>query len=321
MRNAEAQIADLMRNHHRFLICSHMNPDGDALGSSLGLALYLEGEGKEAVVFNQDPVPGLYEFLPSAERIRQSLDEREKFDATFLLDCATSRRVGKGLEGFHGRGVVVVIDHHPPVEVEEGIRWIRTDAAATAELLFGVMETYGVKPSPDVATNLYAALMTDTGSFRFSNTTARSLTVAAGLLEAGADHGLLIDRLYESYPAERFRLLALALETLGFFSQGRVAVMHVTREMFAAVSAPDELTDGFVDIPRSVRGVDVAVLIREVAGGEHRVNLRSRGRVDVARVATRFGGGGHSNAAGCTVKGDGDKVRESVLAVLEEAFS
>jgi phosphoesterase RecJ-like protein len=182
------------------------------------------------------------------------------------------------------------------------------------------MGAYGGELRPDVATDLYAALMTDTGSFRFSNTTASSLTVAAGLLESGADHGLLIDRVYESYPAERFRLMALALQTLQISSHGRVAFLCVTREMYEATSSRDDLTEGFVDIPRSIQGVQVAALIREIGQGEHRVNLRSRGGMDVARVAARFGGGGHSNAAGCTIRGGGDAVRHSVLAALEEAL-
>jgi len=171
VRNAKAQIVDLLRRHRRFLICSHVNPDGDAVGSSVGLALYLEREGKEAYVFSQDGVPQMYRFLPGTDRVRQSLPHDRRFEVSLLLDCGDPGRVGEVFARFPGQGQRVVIDHHPSAPGAEGIRWIRTEAAATGELLFDIMERYGKVPSPEAATALYVALATDTGSFRFSNTT------------------------------------------------------------------------------------------------------------------------------------------------------
>ncbi len=320
MKNAEAQIARVMREHARFLICSHVNPDGDALGSSIALALYLEREGKEVWVFNQDPVPALYAFLPGTGRVRQEIPTGRKFDVSFLLDCATPRRAGDDFANLEGKGEVVVIDHHPPAESIGTLRLVRTGAAATSELLYEVMMAYGVPPQPEVATALYVALLTDTGSFRFSNTTAHALAVAARLLELGADHRLLIDRIYESYPAERFSLLGLALGTLKLSCGGKAASVIVTREMYRRASARDELTEGFVDFPRSIAGVEVAVLFREVGPREYRVNLRSRGAVDVGSLAARFQGGGHPNAAGCTLRGEEEEVQETLLRTLAEAL-
>lgn len=320
MSEVESHVANVIRTHKRFLIVSHMNPDGDALGSSLGLAFLLESLGKDVFVYNQGPVPAQYGFLPGVERIQQAISSDTSFDVTFVLDCSTAERVGDAFLRFEKRGQVVVVDHHPPRGALDAIRLIRTEAAATAELIYDIVEHLGAPLTPDASTALYAGLMTDTGSFRFSNTTPHALQVASRLLAAGADHRLLIERVYESFPVERFRLLAMALKTLHFSHGGRVALVWVTRPMFQEAEANEEMTDGFVDIPRSIRGVEVAVLIREKEGCEHRVNLRSRGRVDVGEVAARFGGGGHPNAAGCTLKGPAQDVEGTLLKVLEEAL-
>ncbi|MGQ9859155.1 MAG: DHH family phosphoesterase [Thermodesulfobacteriota bacterium] len=314
------QVSQAIRDNERFLVASHMNPDGDALGSSIGLALLLESMGKEVVVHNQGPVPALYRFLPGIERAKETLDQGSDFEVSFVLDCCTAQRVGEAFSGLRGKGQVVVVDHHPPRQPLDGIHLIRTQAASTAELIYEIAEHMGIPVSSEAATALYAGLMTDTGSFRFSNTTPRALEVASRLLASGAQHKLLVEKVYESFPAERFRLLGMALGTLRFSHGGQVALLWVTRSMFQEAGADDEMTDGFVDIPRSIRGVEVAVLLREKGDSEHRINLRSRGRVDVGEVAARLGGGGHPNAAGCTLKGPSREVEGTVLRALEEAL-
>jgi phosphoesterase RecJ-like protein len=315
----EAQIADLIRRHNSFLVCSHMNPDGDALGSSLALGLFLEREDKEVVIYNQDLVPALYDFLPGTRRIQRILPKGKCFEVSFLLDCASPSRVGEAFERFEGKGEMAVIDHHPPTEDSPGISLVRTEAAATGELLYDIMAAYGRPPTAEMATALYVALMTDTGSFRFSNTTSKALRVGGDLLEAGVDLGLLIDRIYESYPQERFRLLARVLETLEFPLEGKVATLKVTQAMLQETGCGPEVAEGFVDLPRSVRGVQVAILFKEAGPKEYRVSLRSRGGVDVGRVAMRFQGGGHPNAAGCTIREGWDRVYRSMLEALGEA--
>jgi bifunctional oligoribonuclease and PAP phosphatase NrnA len=162
--------------------------------------------------------------------------------------------------------------------------------------------------------------MTDTGSFRYSNTTAKAMSVASELLASGADHGLLIERVYESHPPERLRLLARVLQTLEFFHGGRVASLDVTRAMFQETGAGEDLTEGFVNIPRAVGGVEVALLFSEISGDEYRVSLRSRGKVNVGKVAARFQGGGHPEAAGCTLHGSWNTVRQTMLKAVEEAL-
>ncbi len=319
-KGREREVADLLRGGRRFLVCSHVNPDGDAVGSSVAMALCLRREGKDVLVYSQDPVPALYAFLPGSEQIRNEIPPGAAFDASILLDCGSPKRVGKAFEAFPGKGRLVVIDHHPAAEPVDGLAWVQTEAAATGEILLGLITALGAGPSPAMATALYMALMTDTGSFRFSNTTARTLAAASELLAAGADHGLLVDRIYERFPPERFQLLGLALRTLAFHHDGRVGTMRVTRAMYRATGAREEDTEGFVDIPRSVAGVEVAALVRQVGPREFRVNLRSRGRLDVGRLAARFDGGGHPNAAGCTMRGGAASVQEVLLAALGEAL-
>jgi len=320
MSEVISEIVRLIRTKDSFLVASHMNPDGDAIGSSLGLAMALEALGKSVAVYNQGPVPHLYRFLPGVDRIKDELPEEEAFQATFVLDCSTSERVGESFVKFSHKGSIVVVDHHPPRQALEGLQLIRTEAAATAELIYEIAMQVGLSLPRDAATALYAGLMTDTGSFRFSNTTPKALEVAGRLLAAGADHRLLVEHLYESFPPERFRLLGLALNTLRLLKGGKVALVWITRPMFQQVGAEDEMTDGFVDIPRSIRGVEVAALIREREENEYRVNLRSRGRVDVGEVASRFGGGGHPNAAGFTLQRSPEDLERSLLSALEEAL-
>lgn len=320
MRVTEEGIADLVRDRRSFLICSHTNPDGDALGASVALAMFLEEEGKEVFVYNQDPVPSLYEFMPRVDLVRQDLPEDRAFDLSFLLDCSGPSRVGAGFERFPGKGDLVIIDHHPPLAPIEARHLIDTAAAATCELLYRVMVSYGKRPKPAVATSLYAGLVTDTGSFRFGNTTAHSLAVAAELLEAGADHRTVMGSLYENYPKERFTLLARVLETLEFYHDGKVATLEMTKTMTEQAGGSQDLSEGFVDIPRSIKGVEVSLLFREVSPDEHRVSMRSRGAVDVGQIASRFQGGGHPAAAGCTIRGDGRAAHEAVLTAVREAL-
>ncbi len=315
----EERIASAIREGRRFLVVSHVNPDGDAIGSSIGLSLVLESLGKEVSTYNESMVPALYRFIPHSERIAQELP-RDGVDVTFVLDCSTAERVGQKFKEFGGKGLVVVADHHPPSAPMEGLHLIRTEASATAELVYDIVEELGAPLSPESATALYAAIMTDTGSFRFSNTTPRALEVAGRLLSSGANHRLIVENIYESFPPERFRLMAMALSTLHFLRDGKVASVWVTRSMFEEAQANDEMTEGFVDIPRSIRGVEVAMLFREKDGCDIRVNLRSRGKVDVGDVAAKFGGGGHPNAAGCTLRGSLREAEECLLKALEEAM-
>jgi phosphoesterase RecJ-like protein len=320
-RTIEEKIAAVIRRGHAFLVSSHKNPDGDSVGSSLALAAYLEKEGKDVLVFHEDPVPAPYRFMPGSERIRDRIPDESRFDVSFVVDCGSPQRVGHVFENFPFKGQLVIIDHHPPAAAAEGLRLVKTAAAATAELLYDVFRAYGAPLDARIATALYLALMTDTGSFRFSNTTSRALGVGAALLDAGADHGLLINGVYESFPPERYHLLGCVLPTLKLEMNGRIAHMTVTRAMYEQTGTSAEHTEGFVDFPRSIAGVEVAALIREVDVEEFRVSMRSRSRVNVGEVAASFGGGGHANAAGCTFHGKLHEVSATIVRVLRETLS
>lgn len=313
-RETEARIAHIIQTSESFLVCSHVNPDGDAVGSMVALGLFLKELGKDVYLYLTDPVPKIYHFLKGTELIQNALPSGRGFEVSILLDCSTAKRVGDEFHRYEGKGQVVVLDHHPPLEPMEAISLVDWEASATGELLYRIMEMLDIMPSPDVATALYLAISSDTGSFRFSNTSPRTLSVAAALLEAGADHRLLNERLYESYPPERFFLLAKVLQSLRLTLGGKMAVMEFTRDMSREIGGNEELTEGFVEIPRSIEGVEVAVFMREIDRNVYRVSLRSRGRVDVGQLAFSFKGGGHNNAAGCTLHGS----REKVLGILEE---
>jgi phosphoesterase RecJ-like protein len=316
----EAQIADIIRSHGSFLVCSHMNPDGDAVGSCVSLALFLMSEGKDVVVYNQSPIPVMYGFVRGVELIQQSIPSHKEFDVSFMLDCSNPDRVGEAFQEFAAKGIVICIDHHPVNGLPEGIHLITPRAAATGELLYAVFQTYGDCLTPEIATALYLALMTDTGSFQFSNTTAESLSIAAELMRAGADHRALVDHLNENYPPERFVLLGKVLQTLDLPLGGRVATLKVSRVMYDETGGNEDLTEGFVNIPRSIRGVEVALFFRESGPDEYRVSLRSRGAVNVGSLASKFQGGGHSNAAGCTLYGEEREVYETMIKAVSEAL-
>ena len=244
-----------------------------------------------------------------------------RFDVSFILDCSSDERVGGDFEEFSDKGRVVIIDHHPSFDSVAGDHLIKTEAAATGEILFNIMKSTGQQISPAVATALHMALATDTGWFRFANTTAEAMRVGAELLAAGADHALLIDRLCESFPRERFLLLSRAMQTLKFPLNGKVATIEVSRKMFDETGAGPEHTDGFVNIPRSIEGVMVAMLFRERNTDEFRVSLRSRGSVDVGKLARRFEGGGHRNAAGCTIRNDRESAYAQMVKAADEVLS
>ena len=287
----------------------------------MGLALFLEEAGKDVVMFNRDPVADSYRFLPGIDRMVSEIAREARFDVSFILDCASDERVGGDFVEFAGKGRVVVIDHHPSSGSVAGDNLIQTKAAATGEILYHVMKHTGRKISSDVATALHMALMTDTGWFRFANTTAEAMRVGAEFLSAGADHALLIEQLCESFPRERFLLLSRAMQTLKFPLDGKVATIEVTQKMFDETGAGPEHTDGFVNIPRSIEGVMIAMLFRERNTDEFRVSLRSRGSVDVGKMARRFEGGGHRNAAGCTVRGDRESAYTQMVKAADEVLS
>lgn len=310
-----AKIVDLIDRGERFLVASHEHPDGDALSSTLALVNALREMGKEAVAFNRDRVPADLEFLPGAGTVVQNLPAG-KFDVGFVLDAGELRRAGEELRDCCH--VLVNIDHHPYSEQFGVANLVDIEAAATGVLVHRVLVALGWKISADVALCIYTAILSDTGSFRYSNANREAFAVAGEMVELGVDPWQVASGLYESQEEMRLRLLAKSLPTLAVSDCGRIASMAVTEAMFAETGAQDEHTDRFINYPRSIRGVEVALFYRQNGPNSFKVGFRSKGNVDVGALARGLGGGGHHNAAGATLAGSLETLQHQVFARLQE---
>jgi len=309
-------ILKIIERGNRFLVASHESPDGDAVASTLALVNALREMGKEVVAYNIDKIPLTYDFLPGVETITSSLADNDIFDAGFILDAGELRRAGNHLKDCCS--LLVNIDHHPHSEDFGVIRYVDEDASATGALIYRILSEGGLPLSGDVALCIYTSILADTGSFRYSNANPEAFSIASEMVEKGVDPWDVSAALYESQDAGRLRLLAEALSTLVVSSCGRIASLSVTLEMYRRTGTNSEHTDGFVNYPRSIRGVDVSLFFREIEPGSFKVGFRSKGKIDVGSLARELGGGGHHNAAGAQVDGDIVSVRTSVIKRLEE---
>lgn len=302
-----------------FLITTHENPDGDAVGSTLALAHFLLAAGKDVTVYYCDPVPDNYRFLPLADTVVHSLPARS-YDVCFVLDAGELKRAGEEICSFGGIGKFINIDHHPYGQQFGALNLVDPCASATGALIYRVIKAAGHSLDYALALCIYTAIVTDTGSFRYSNADPEAFRISSELVDLGINPWLVAEKLYESQPRQRLELLALALSTLTVSERGDFASVTVTLDMYEKTGTNAEFTDGFVNYPRSVRGVEVAVLFREVKHQVFKVGFRSKGKVNVSALAAAFGGGGHHNAAGCTVFGPLEEVRKNVFSYLEGAF-
>ena len=304
----------------RFIVISHVNPEGDAIGSLLGLALALKGMGKEVIAYLEDSVPDVYNFLPGREMIVHTPEGIGKVDATFAVDCGQMERLGGRFVSFNGKGTVVNMDHHITNSYFGDINIVAPEASAAGEIVFDLLTEAGIKITPDVATNLYVAIHTDTGSFRYSSSSPDAFKKAGELVRFGADPWVIASRVYENYPLKRFKLLSMALSTLEVLNGGKVSTVKVTLDMLKSAGGGKDMVDGFVNFARAVEGVEVGVLFRECGEDEYKVSLRSKGSVDVSKVAGQFGGGGHPNAAGFNIKGGFEEVKKQVIDALNASL-
>ncbi|WP_258360868.1 DHH family phosphoesterase [Moorella sulfitireducens] len=303
-------------------VVSHIIPDGDCLGSTLALALALRQRGAKVVAVNADPVPEMFHFLPGQETIIPPARVTEVPGLLVMVDSTDMERAGEGFSRWRQKtGTVINIDHHVSNTRFGDLNLVDGRAAATAELVFAILEKMPVTITPDIATCLYTALATDTGSFQYENCTAATMRLAARLMELGADLPRIREYLWERKPLAGIRLLAAALPTLTLAYDGRIAWMTVSGTALEATGARPEDAEGLVNYPRSIAGVEVGLLFRELPGGQVKVSLRSKKSVDVNAIAARFGGGGHRRAAGCTVKGDLDAVVAMVVAAAGEELN
>jgi len=310
------RIAEIINAGSRFLIASHVRPDGDSIGSVLALYHMLKDRGKESVVYSQDKTPDVYSFLPGTEVIVHRLEQGMSFDAVVLLDCSDIDRVGDEAPIIGTMNPIINIDHHRSNTVVAPYSVVDAEASSTGEILCRLMKRAGVTITPDIAVNIYTALLTDTGSFRYSNTGSETLRMAAEMVDRGADARFIAEHIYETTPLVKIRLMERSLQTLKFDCDGTVGSLVVTGNMLEETGALPEHTEGLVDLVRSINGVMIAVFYQEMTDGTFKASLRSKGDADVSRIAQAFGGGGHLNASACMIEGDIATVKEKLLEAI-----
>ena len=313
-----SQVVELIEKKNNFAITTHVKPDGDGVGSSLGLCWLLRSLGKNAEVIVRGEVPPAYRSLPGAEEIRDVQRLDSQYDAVFIIECSDLER--PGIAGL-ATELTVNIDHHATSEHFGTINWIDSTASAVGEMIYNLCKAIGGKITTEIAECVYMALVTDTGSFHFSNTSDRTLKVASELVKAGAKPSKIGEAVYNNYPWSRIELMRRVLETVKRDETGRIASMRQTLEMRELAGAIDGDNNGFVNIPLAAREVLAVVYMREVAPGKYRASLRSKGNINVARVAELFGGGGHKNAAGLSIDGDWDEKEHELVLALADAVS
>ncbi|MEI7721540.1 MAG: bifunctional oligoribonuclease/PAP phosphatase NrnA [Verrucomicrobiota bacterium] len=301
-------------------ILAHLRPDGDAFGSILGLAHTLREWGAQPQVFVEGGIISMYQFLPGSELVQDlpaSLPSNT--DCFIALDTSTRERLGQKTISW-SRPVDIVIDHHISNPGYGKHNLIIADIPSTTGVLFELFQIAKWKITPAAATCLFTGLTTDTGSFRYSNANREAFTVAGEMIECGVNAWDVAEQLYENQPRRRLEMLALCLPTLEVIMGGLVASLTVTLDMYSATGADSELTDGFVNYPRSIRGVEVAIFFRQLEEKKFKIGFRSKGKINVAAFSAAMGGGGHHNAAGCTIEGTVDEVKSKVYSIVESCL-
>lgn len=305
---------------HSCIIASHVDPEGDAIGSILALGMALENLGKDVAFYNESGVPRALRFLPGADRVMTRIDSVNEYDCIFIVDCGEIERIGRlrhRLEKLN----IINIDHHLTNSGFGDLNYVDAEAAAAGLVVYEILRGLDIPVTPPMAMNLYTAIMVDTGSFRYSSTSPRSLAAAAELLSAGGfDPWDVARNVYETFPLQRMKILGEALGTLELACDGKVAFMHVTRSMLQACGATEDLVEGFVNFGRSIEGVEVAVFFREKDDDAWKLSIRSKGSIDVSAIGGKLGGGGHRNAAGCKMQGSLPEAKKKFIQTLQEQY-
>jgi phosphoesterase RecJ-like protein len=317
--NTPEEMVEVLRKAPKVALFSHVFPDGDCIGSMLALGLALEKMGKDVSFFNPHPVPGNLLFLPGSSRIRQELPSY-KPQILLFVDCTDLERVNMSEADISGDSTVLNIDHHVSNLFFGDYNWVDTQASAAGEVVLKLISKLGVDMDLDMATNLYTAILTDSGCFEYNNTTAQTHRLAADLLDKGVDLTRIHHHVFNQKPLAQVKLLACALNGLEISSGGQLASMILCAEDFQKSGADQEMGEGLVNHARNIAGVEAAVLLREVSPQKIKVSLRSNLWLNVDEIAARFGGGGHRRAAGCTLCVPLPEAKQSIITVIEEAL-
>ncbi len=310
------KIGELIKNKNSFLIVSHVNPDGDAIGSSLALYSVLKEMGKEVYVENPTlPIPYIYSFLEAYNNI-ELVSNSKDVETVFVVDVAEFGRCGLSKNYIKDK-IVINIDHHKTNTLFGNINIVIPEASAVGCILWDIFTQNGLHISKETATYLYVSLLTDTGSFRYASTTPRTLEIASKLLEKGVEPWVVAYNIYETKELKELKLLGLVLNTLETYYNGQLAIEYVTSDMFKKTTTTAEHSEGFVNFARSVKGAEVGVMLREEFPGRFKISIRSKDKVDVSKTALSFKGGGHKNAAGGEIDGTLEEAKKKII----EAFS
>ena len=308
-----SKIATALSEGEHFLLIAHKDPDADAIGSMLALGKALTDAKKEVILLAEKPVPPPYIHMKGADRIVQSFDPEKNIDFIIALDCSDIKRLGACLGGLEKKRPLLNIDHHATNDSFGNLNLVDPGSSSTGELVARLVKAAGLPFGMEVAENIFSAIQADTGSFRYDNTTPASMKLGAEMMEYGVKPWEISRRLTDEYSLARLKLLELGLHTIEFHYDGRLGMMTLSLEMFEKAGAQQSESERFVDYPRSVAGVEIAVLIRQTGKEDHKVSLRSNIRVDVADLASRFGGGGHIRAAGFERSGPIEALKQDFL--------
>jgi bifunctional oligoribonuclease and PAP phosphatase NrnA len=311
------EIVDAIRRRQRFVLSSHARPDGDSIGSQLAMAYALRALGKQVTVFNVDPAPPPLMQFPGVADITIAPAVDGEYDAAIIMECGDLGRTGvAGLD----RSFVINIDHHPGNTGYGQINWFDSSAAACGEMVFDLVGALGVPLSVDIATHIYLAILTDTGSFHYSSISPRTFEICRQTLEAGVDAVMVARNVYDSNNMGRLKLFGAVLSAMQLDATGRIAIVYLDHEMARAAGGTYEDTEGLINLPLTVKEILAVVFFKQIEGDEYRVSLRSKGDIDIGAVAKEFDGGGHRNAAGCTVSGGIDQLQKLFVEKIEGAI-
>jgi phosphoesterase RecJ-like protein len=321
------RIIQQLANSRRVFLASHVNPDGDAIGSLIAMGRALEAMGKHVTMFNESPIPAVYQFLPGVARIAATVTGGlEAFDTAVVLDCGDLHRIGGNAESVAHMPMVINIDHHISNTRFGHLHWVDAEACATAEMIHRLIDAMGLPLNLDMATAIYTAIFTDTGSFRFSSTNRRAFAICEEMVGLGVDPFSVAQNVYGTYSLGRIKLLNLALDSIEIAAGGTLSIMTLSPDMLKETNTQPEDMDGLINYARRIQNVRLAALIHEentngdAAPGEKphcHVSLRSDGSIDVAAIAARFGGGGHASAAGFNVAAPPAAVKTEIIRIAE----
>ena len=319
MNNFE-EIIKVVQKNNIFLITSHTNLDGDGIGSELALHFILKKLKKKSIILNQDKLPKIYHFLPRSNKVHYLEDnciDTKGIDVGIVLDCSNAKRIGKTYEIFKNIKTVINIDHHKSNENFGDLNYVDSSVSSVGEIIYELIRSINIDLlDEDISTCLFAAMITDTGSFRYSNVSSKTFKIASDLTSFGIKPHLIANNIYNRKTYSGLKLLGEALSTLEVDDSNYVSWLTITRKMLNNAKANDEEIEGIIDVATTLDNTEISILFRETKDNKIKISFRSKGNFDVNKFAGKFKGGGHPNAAGCLCSGKMDKIKEEILSEL-----